>query len=155
MTPESPAKPECVCGLRSEIELSPVCERPYRSTHFNCENMLPDGSRCCHLRGCHLPAESPNLDPVMHEPSRIPMCTCRDIDAPGIVHRIDGPCYIEPHGYPSHEQHLAWYAEFQKLQGARMFSLQDYCEYVVPKAVDWAIRSKFSPAAPTVSEAEQ
>jgi len=55
--------------------------------------------------------------------------------------------------YPDLDQHLAWYAEWQKLQRPNMFSLQEYCLWVIPKAVDWALQSR-SPALDAEVQAE-
>lgn len=39
--------------------------------------------------------------------------------------------------YPSRDQHLAWYAEWQAVTAPRMFSLEQYGHYLAQKCCDW------------------
>ena len=38
--------------------------------------------------------------------------------------------------YPSHQQHLDWFAEWQKMRDG-MFSLEQYGHYLAQKCCDW------------------
>jgi hypothetical protein len=55
--------------------------------------------------------------------------------------------------YPSHGQHLAWYAEWQTMTAPRMLSLEQYGHFLAAKVVDWQIARASQPVPATAGSA--